>query len=288
MSEKRHHWMGLTGRGMAMGVAEVVPGVSGGTIAFVTGIYDELVRTLAGFSHRSVTVLFSEGLVSFWRVHNLRFLALLVAGMAVAIVLFARLMSYLLATVPTLVWGFFFGLIALSVWQIGRAQPKRSLVIFAPLGVLAGLALGMLDPLPTDQALWVSFAGGVVAISAWMLPAVSGSFMLLVLGLYHAVIDAVTNFQWAVLASVALGCGVGLLAFSKVLAWLLCCYLGSLMDLLSVFIDGSLQRLRPCMEFSELLSPVVYQDAVGDPLVLGTILCVCAGGVALWLLTRLE
>ena len=126
MSEKRHHWMGLTGRGMAMGVAEVVPGVSGGTIAFVTGIYDELVRTLAGFSHRSVTVLFSEGLVSFWRVHNLRFLALLVAGMAVAIVLFARLMSYLLATVPTLVWGFFFGLIALSVWQIGRAQPKRA------------------------------------------------------------------------------------------------------------------------------------------------------------------
>lgn len=288
MSETQVGWLGLAGRGMAMGVAEVVPGVSGGTIAFVTGIYDELVRTLAGFSHRSLDVLLKEGPVAFWRVHNLRFLALLGAGMVVSIVLFARIMSYWLATVPTLVWGFFFGLILLSVWQIGRAQPRRALLLFGPLGIAAGLGLGQLDPLPTDQSMWVFFVGGVIAISAWMLPAVSGSFMLLVLGLYQAVIDAVTGWQWDVLASVAAGCGVGLLVFAKLLAWLLRGYRGAVLALLTGFMAGSLPRLWPWRDGAELLTPVAYQSLGHDPLVLATLVFTCAGGIALWLLTRLE
>ena len=288
MSIDKGRWIGLLGRGMAMGVAEVVPGVSGGTIAFVTGIYDELVRTLAGFSAQSLNTLFRQGPVAFWRERNLGFLLALLLGMMVSIVLFARLLSHWLASVPTLVWGFFFGLIVLSVWQIGRAQPVRALLVFAPIGVVAGLLLGQLDPLPTDQSLWVFFVGGVVAISAWMLPAVSGSFMLLVLGLYQAVIDAVTGWQWDILVSVAAGCGIGLLAFAKLLAWLLRGYRGAVLALLTGFMAGSLPRLWPWRESGELLSPAAYQAAGQDPMVAATLVLACVGGVALWLLTRLE
>jgi putative membrane protein len=273
---------------MAMGVAEVVPGVSGGTIAFVTGIYDELVQTLAGFSPRSITLLVRQGPIEFWRAHNLSFLALLLVGMVVSIALFSRLMSHWLETAPTLVWGFFFGLIVVSVWHIGKAQPRRALAAFAPVGMLAGLLLGQLDPLPTDQSLWVFFLGGVVAISAWMLPAVSGSFMLLVLGLYEAVIDAVTGWQWDILLSVALGCAVGMLAFAKILAWLLRRYRGGVLALLTGFMAGSLPRLWPWRESGEMLFPAAYQAAGSDPMIAATLALTVLGGVVLWLLTRLE
>jgi putative membrane protein len=288
MSTTKLGWFGLVGRGMAMGVAEVVPGVSGGTIAFVTGIYDELVRTLAGFSHRSLATLATQGPVVFWREHNLGFLALLLVGMLLSIGLFSRLLSHWLATLPTLVWGFFFGLILVSVWQIGKAQPPRVLLLFAPIGAAAGLLLGQLDPLPTDQSLGVFFIGGVVAISAWMLPAVSGSFMLLVLGLYQAVIDAVTGWQWDILVSVALGCGVGMLAFAKLLAWLLRRNRGPVLALLTGFMLGSLPRLWPWRDGAEVLTPSMYQAMGHDPMILATILLACVGGIALWFLTRLE
>ena len=179
-------------------------------------------------------------------------------------------------------------LYTISVWQIGHAQPRRALRIYAPIGGVLGLLLGQLEPLPTDDSLWVFFLGGVVAISAWMLPAVSGSFMLLVLGLYQAVIDAVSQLQLTILASVALGCGVGLLAFAKLLAWLLREFRGAVLALLTGFMLGSLPRLWPWRDGAELLSPASYQAAGADPLVLGTLAAMVAGAVALWLLTRFD
>ena len=133
-----------------MGVAEVVPGVSGGTIAFITGIYHELVTTLAGFRPASVRVLVTAGPVAFWQQHNLAFLVVLVAGMATSVLLFARLIGFWLDVVPTLVWGFFFGLIAASVFQIGRGRPARTLAAFGAIGLGAGASLLLLDPLPAD------------------------------------------------------------------------------------------------------------------------------------------
>ena len=113
------------------------------------------------------------------------------------------------------------------------------------LGLAFGLSLGYLDPLPTDQTLWVFFVGGVVAISAWMLPAVSGSFMLLVLGLYQPVIAAITTWDFGILGAVALGCVVGVLVFSKLLAWLLGRFRSAVLGLLTGFMAGSLPRLWP-------------------------------------------
>ncbi|MCZ6711030.1 MAG: DUF368 domain-containing protein, partial [Gammaproteobacteria bacterium] len=232
-------WLGLLFRGIAMGIAEVVPGVSGGTIAFITGIYHELVNTLAGFGINSVRGLIRRGPLAFWREQNLSFLSVLLVGMLLSVLAFARVIGYWLEVVPTLVWGFFSGLIVASVVQIGRQRRVGLLLGFGALGCAAGIALTSLDPLQLHDALWVYFVGGLIAISAWMLPAISGSFMLLILGLYHPVIAALNGWQWPVLTSLALGCVVGMLVFSKLLAWLMEHRREPVLALLTGFMAGS-------------------------------------------------
>ena len=282
-------WPGLLVRGMAMGVAEVVPGVSGGTIAFVTGIYDELVNTLAGFGANSVRLLFERGPVEFWRKQNLGFLSVLLIGMLVTMLTVARVIGYLLDVVPSMVWGFFFGLIVGSVLQSGRARTLKHMLLFGVIGCAAGIALNNLDPLQMHEALWVYFLGGVIAISAWMLPAISGSFMLLVLGLYHPVVDALNTWQLPVLISLALGCATGTLLFARLLAWLMGHHREPVLAFLTGFMAGSLVRLWPWSHGGVPMDPGGYAAVTGqDPLILATWITVILGGVALWLLARLE
>jgi len=282
-------WLGVFGRGLAMGIAEVVPGVSGGTIAFVTGIYDELVRTLAGFGIGSVRVLVNRGPLAFWHEQNLGFLSVLLIGMLLSVLAFARVIGFWIDTTPTLVWGFFFGLIVASVVQIARGRALLQLALFGTLGCAAGVALANVDPLHMPGTLWVYFVGGMIAISAWMLPAISGSFMLLVLGLYQPVLVALNGGRWPVLISLALGCVAGLLLFSKLLAWLMTHRREPLLAVLTGFMAGSLVRLWPWVHDGALLGPGGYATATGQqPLVVGTCLAVAAGAAALWLLSRLE
>ena len=240
-------YAGLFARGVAMGVAEVVPGVSGGTIAFVTGIYDELVRTLASLS--SVVSSWRGGWTTFVRRHNLPFLVLLGAGMATGAVGLARLMLTLLAAEPVLVSAFFFGLIAASAVQVGAASHWRWL---ATLGV-AGLVLGLLTASLTDlraaggaePAPITLVVGGALAATAWMLPGVSGAFVLLLMGLYKPMLEAVTALDPSLLAPFAAGLGLGLLAFSRLLAWLLGKAREAVLALLTGFMAGSLADLWP-------------------------------------------
>lgn len=282
-------WLGLLVRGMAMGVAEIVPGVSGGTIAFITGIYHEFVRTLAGFGLGSLRLLATAGPVAFWRHHNLSFLLVLAVGMLVSIVLFARLLGHWLMVVPTLVWGFFFGLIVMSVVQIGRGLAPRDLLRFGAIGCLAGLLLTAVDPLQQQTAQWVFFVGGVIAVSAWMLPAVSGSFMLLILGLYQPTIEALNGWRWGVLLSLAAGCVTGVLAFSKALSWMLSRHREPLVATLTGFMAGSVVRLWPWTYDGQLLTPGAYQLTAGnDALVLAACVAAVAGAGAVWLLSRME
>ncbi len=282
-------WLGLFGRGIAMGIAEVVPGVSGGTIAFITGIYYELVKTLAGFGFDSVRVLVRRGPLAFWRKQNLGFLSVLLIGMLLSMLAFARVIAYWLDVVPTVVWGFFFGLIVISVVKIGRDRPIGLLLGFGAFGCAAGIVLTNLDPLHLHNALWVYFVGGMIAISAWMLPAISGSFMLLVLGLYHPLIVALNGWQWPVLISLALGCAAGILVFSKLLAWLMDHRREPVLALLTGFMAGSVMRLWPWAHDGALLGPGGYAAATGqDPLIIVTCVAAVAGGATLWLLSRVE
>jgi putative membrane protein len=272
-----------------MGIAELVPGVSGGTIAFVTGIYTEFVRTLAGLRPGSLVVLWRDGWGTFWRVHNLEFLLALGIGMIVSVFAFARLFSHLILTVPPLVWSFFFGLIAASVVRIGAGLDPRALATWGIVGLAAGLAMLALPVREADPGLASFFAGGFVAVSAWLLPAVSGSFMLLVLGLYEPALRAVSDLDVAVVATLVAGCVAGILVMSRILSWMLSCWREPLIAGLTGFMAGSLARLWPWQAEGRWLMPPDYQVLTGVPaLVTGSFAAVITGIVALWLLSRLE
>lgn len=283
-------WLGVFVRGMAMGMAEVVPGVSGGTIAFVTGIYLELVGSFASFGAKSFPLLFTAGPRQFWRAHNLSFLALLGVGMVLSVLLFARLIGGWLEVVPPLVWGFFSGLIAATVVHIGRRRSIRLLVTYGVVGFAVGLLMVLaLDPLGRQDSLWVFFLGGVIAVCAWLLPAVSGSFLLLILGLYAPVLEAINELYLPVLITLAAGCVVGLLGFSKGLYWLMMRHGEAVLAFLTGFIAGSLPRLWPWTVDGAFTNPAAYELLTAQSALLPWVGVMALAGVAsLWLLSRFE
>ena len=229
---------GLLLRGLAMGAAEVVPGVSGGTIAFVTGIYDELLRTLARLDWRLLAVWRERGFAALWQEANATFLLWLGAGMFVGVIVFARLMKFGLEHYPPVVWALFFGLILYSIVDIGRQVPLARLLGLGALGAVCGFVISSLTPsVVAPSLLWI-FAGGALAVSAWLLPAVSGSFLLLVLGLYEPVLGAITDVNVPVIAALLAGCGVGLLLFARLLHWLMGRYRQNLLAVLVGFHGG--------------------------------------------------
>lgn len=241
---------GVFGRGLAMGVAEAVPGVSGGTIAFVSGIYDELVKSLASFSHRSASLLLREG---GWRTfaqrHNLIFFLALGSGMAASFLLAALLIKELLETHGIYLSGLFFGLILGSVLHIGSQSSWRWLATTGLIGLAVGLAMGFqfggLDTLSGEAGLTALFGAGALAATAWILPGVSGAFVLLLLGLYEPMLTALAGGDWPVIAAFVAGLAFGVLLFSKLLGWLLDVARGPLVALLTGFMAGSLTLLWP-------------------------------------------
>ena len=192
-------WWGLGLRGMAMGAADLVPGVSGGTVAFIVGIYEELLTTIGGLGLSTVRDLFRDGLVATWRRYNLGFLAALGAGIVTSVALLAGLLHHLLAEHPVLLWSFFFGLVAASVPLMLREIPRsdRGPAVGVALLVGAGIAwwLTGLPPLVQSDAPLFLFVSGAIAICAMILPGISGSFILVLLGAYSAVIGALKGLD---------------------------------------------------------------------------------------------
>lgn len=282
-------WLLLGLRGMAMGIAELVPGVSGGTIAFVTGIYEELVGTLARLQPRALLTLRRKGPRRFWIEHNLGFLAVLALGMLLAIVAFARVLEFLLDQYAVAVWAFFFGLIVASVFHIGRYRRPLHLATWGLLGAVIAYGVLQLGVREGPAPLWLYFVGGMIAVSAWLLPAVSGSFMLLVLGLYEPVLRAFNAGDWALPLTLAAGCAAGLLAFARLLDWLLRRVHEPLLAALTGFMAISLLKLWPWSVGDALASPAAYAAATGLPPMPAAALGAALGGVViLWLLSRLE
>ncbi len=272
-----------------MGAVELVPGVSGGTIAFVTGIYRELVASLASFGPATIGWSLTDP-KRFWRHHNLGFLACLGAGMVVSLLVFAQLVSHWLASAPTLVWGFFFGLILYSAIDIGRRRAVRHLLPFGIVGGLCGAAAGSIEPFGTEPGPLAFFVGGALAVGAWLLPAVSGSFVLLLLGLYASVLGALAGFEWSVLAIFGLGCALGAALFSRLFHWLLEWRFEAVMSFLTGLMAGGLLRLWPWRHEGALLTPSEWARATGagegD---VGLVVAMMGlGAGSLWLLTRMR
>jgi putative membrane protein len=233
--------------GVLMGAAEVVPGVSGGTIAFVSGFYERLVNGIARLTPFSLLELPKIGFATWWKKYDLGFLFVLFGAMLVSILILARGVSYLLAEHPVGIWSFFFGLVLSSIFVVGRRLLPLS--VESGLAFVVGVAVGMvvvrIIPFEAEISGFTLFAGGCIAVCAWILPGLSGSFLLLVLGLYQTVIAAIKNFELLTLGYLGLGCVVGLMCFSRILTVLLARFYDVTVALLVGFMLGSLTKIWP-------------------------------------------
>ncbi len=247
---KRH--LGIFLRGAGMGAADAVPGVSGGTIAFVTGIYEELIHTIKRFGPSAWPAWRRGGLAGLAVHLNLTFVVPLLAGIAASLISVAHLVVWLLEDHPLLLNGFFFGLVAASALVVSRHPADWKWWHLLPLvaGLLLAYWLPSLMPLITllgSQELML-VVGGSIAISALLLPGVSGSFLLLTMGLYGTVMDGIRGFDLGLIGLFGLGCLVGLFVFSRLLSWLLSRQRTATLQLLVGFIVGSLPVLWPWRE----------------------------------------
>lgn len=234
-------------KGMAMGAADIVPGVSGGTVAFISGIYERLIGALSRFDISLLRVLRQGGLKGAWQHVDGAFLLILFAGILTSVFSAARILSYLLEHHAPVLWGFFFGLILASVYhvlRIIRQHTAATWLVFL-LGAVIAYAITELSPAQVAMTLPNVFLAGAIAICAMILPGISGSFMLLLMGLYGPILGAVKGLELAVLAVFAAGCATGLLSFTHVLKWLLSRYHDLTLALLTGFMVGSLNKVWP-------------------------------------------
>ncbi|MFU8884517.1 MAG: DUF368 domain-containing protein [Cyanobacteriota bacterium] len=267
----RPRWPYLLGCGLAMGSADVVPGVSGGTMAFILGIYGQLLEAVAGFD-LALLALLRRGQwgAAAERVH-LGFLVPLLAGLLGAVLILVRPITWLYANQPELLFALFFGLILGSIVLIARhAHWGRSGLVAMAAGVIGALLLVTRVPVTMPHDPFTIFWSGAVAIMAMILPGVSGSFLLLVLGQYQHVMEAVKALDLATLVPFALGCAVGLMVFVRLLRWLLARWHGQTVALLVGFMAGSLWKIWPFREVLESTTNakgklVVLRDALAAP-----------------------
>lgn len=255
-----------------MGSADVVPGVSGGTVAFITGIYERLIQSLSAFDLEALRALFKGQWAQLWRHIDGSFLLCLLAGIACAVLTLARGISFLLETQPVLIHAVFFGLIAGSALVISRQISARTIKTALSFVFGAGLMLLLAEARPEQlplEAHWL-FLGGSLAICAMILPGLSGSFILLMLGLYEPVLDAIKAFDFMVLLWFAAGCGLGLLSFVRVLNFMLERFYQAVLAFLSGLLLASLTVIWPWKVAvsdwqSVNVSPFTYQAQQGDP-----------------------
>ncbi len=241
----------ITLKGIAMGAADVVPGVSGGTIAFISGIYEELLESISSVNIRTIKLLKTEGIKSVWKQINGNFLAALLLGITISILSLAKLISWLLENEAVLLWSFFFGLVLASILFIGKQITKwkiATVLIFFG-GVILAYYVTTLTPLITEStsSLYLFFAGSL-AICAMILPGISGAFILVLLGAYKPVLEAIHNKDFKVIALFAAGAIIGLLTFSRVLKWLFHHYKNLTLAVLAGFVFGSLNKIWPWKE----------------------------------------
>ena len=234
-------------KGLAMGAADVVPGVSGGTIAFITGIYIELVGTIKSLDINALRLLTSEGVGAAWRHINGNFIVILLAGILTSVFSLAQFMHYLLAEHGVPLWSFFSGLIVGSVILLLRQNPPimMSEKLLFLLGILVAYGVSISPSVVLEGTVISMFFAGAIALCAMILPGISGSFILVLLGLYPVFIGAIANLQVDILLSFAMGGIIGLMLFSRFLSWLLSRFQASVITVMCGFLVGSLSIIWP-------------------------------------------
>lgn len=253
----------LSVKGMCMGAADVVPGVSGGTIAFITGIYDELINSIKSINAASLKMFFTGKWGEFWKMINGKFLLFLLAGIGISVFSLAKIITWLLVAYPVLVWSFFFGLVLASTWFVGKDVKDRNWK--TGLGFLLGAALAfyitVATPAETPSHFLFIFLCGAIAICAMILPGISGSFILVLLGKYFFIMEAVKTLDLKVIAIFGIGACVGITSFSRLLSYALSHMRNITLAVLSGFMLGSLNKVWPWKETIEGVEQNVAPNA---------------------------
>ncbi len=309
-------------KGMGMGIAEVIPGVSGGTIAFITGIYETLLNSIKAFSPALLGTFKQDGIGGVWRAINGNFLVGLMTGMVLGFLVGLFAISYLLENYPVLIWAFFFGLIIASAVYVGKQIKRWSVleIVLLIVGAVFAYFVTIATPASGSESLLYVFVCGVIAISALILPGLSGSFMLLLLGMYQFILHdtlkegVLSNFDPQAILTMgvfALGCLLGLTTFARVLSWTFKNYRYPTLALLTGFMIGSLNKVWPWriptlgmteegkiievlpkMEIDKIIKeanllPGQFAEQVGNPYVVGAILSMVFGFAIVFLLEKI-
>lgn len=291
-----------------MGAADVVPGVSGGTIAFISNIYEELLTSISNVGDGGLKLLLKGKFVDFWKHVNGNFLLALVAGIGISILSLAKLIGYLLDAHPIYVWSFFFGLVTASIFFVGKQVVKWKVdrVIGFMIGTLIAYSITVLPAQPDHSELWYVFLSGAIAICAMILPGISGSFILLLMGSYRMILASISDKNFVVIATFGTGALIGLLSFSRVLKWMFAKYHDITIALLSGFLLGSLNKVWPWKEVLETytkhpgtpeemvvpiversISPFRFEEIMGDSHLTTAILLAILGMVLIFGLERI-
>lgn len=258
-------------KGIGMGAADVVPGVSGGTIAFIVGIYEELIDSIKSINLTSLKMLFSLKFGRFWKAVNGNFLLAIISGIGISIFSLAKLITYLLVHEPVLVWAFFFGLVLASIWFVSREVTKWNVKTVAGflLGAVAAYVITVTTPAETPDDLWFIFLCGAIAICAMILPGISGSFILVLLGKYFFIMEAVKSLRMSILLVFAGGAVIGISLFSRALSYALHRFHNITIAVLSGFMLGSLNKVWP---WKETIETYIDRHGVAKPLIEANIL----------------
>jgi putative membrane protein len=283
-----YFWLFL--KGVAMGAADVVPGVSGGTIAFISGIYEELISSINQFIPALTQSLKHKGLKAFWKSANGNFLLAVFCGIAFSVVTLSKLISWLLTEHPVLVWSFFTGLVLASVIFIGREIKKRvpGIFLLGLIGIVLAYAIIQLPISENAAGMPYLFLSGALAICAMILPGISGAFILVLLGSYKTILDAVHERNFQILLVTFLGAVFGILSFARLLKWMFQQYKQGTLALLTGFIIGSIPKIWPwkkvleTRQFGDKIltvkeSNIMPWDYEGNPQILGAILLALIG-----------
>lgn len=302
-------------KGLAMGAADVVPGVSGGTIAFISGIYEELIETIHKLDLGFLKSWKKDGFLSAWKQYNLGFLLALFTGIAISILSFAKLITWLLIHHPILVWSFFFGLVVASIFYVGKqiSNWQLSTGIALLIATAVSYAITLAEPVGDSSNTLFMFFAGFIAIIAMILPGISGAFILLLLGAYTSIIgtvtqlsDGISSLNWEVFINAflkilvfAMGAIVGLKVFSRVLNWMFNHHKTLILAVLTGFMVGALNKIWPWKEVLEYrlnhsgekipflersILPGNYNE---EPLILYALVFMVLGFLSILLLERL-
>jgi len=244
-----------------MGAADVVPGVSGGTIAFISGIYEELITSINNVNISLFKTLKKNGFQAFWKQLNGNFLVALFTGIFISVFSLAKGISWLLVNQPILLWSFFFGLVVASIFFVGKSLERWNMVavIMLVLGAAIAYYITTLPPAENTESLPFLFFSGALAICAMILPGISGAFILVLLGSYKVILDAVHEKDFKIVATVGLGAIFGILSFAKLLKWMFSHYKDLTLAVLAGFILGSLNKIWP---WKKVLETKIFDDKV--------------------------